>query len=57
MTRVIVWSVFIILLLSGCAYLKKEKMDNEIIVTDLPPIEMTNEQKIACIKLKPECND
>ena len=45
------------LLLSGCSYFRKEKMENEIIITDLPPVEMSPEQKIACIKLEPECND
>ena len=46
------------LLLSGCAYFKKNKIDeDEIIITDLPPLEMSQDKKIACIKLKPECND
>ena len=57
------------LLLSGCAYFQKEKVDenvtiiegvedsDDIIVTNLMPIEMTAEQKIACIKLEPECDD
>ena len=57
------------LILSGCAYFQKEKVDenvtiiegvedsDDIIVTNLMPIEMTAEQKIACIKLEPECND
>ena len=57
------------LLLSGCAYFQKEKVDenvtiiegvedsDDIIVTNLMPIEMTAEQKIACIKLLPECDD
>ena len=76
MTRVIVWPIFILfyffiffLLLSGCAYFQKEKVDenvtiiegvedsDDIIVTNLMPIEMTAEQKIACIKLLPECDD
>jgi hypothetical protein len=76
MTRVIVWSILIVfyffiftLILSGCAYFQKEKVDenvtiiegvensNDIIVTNLMPIEMTAEQKIACIKLLPECDD
>jgi len=76
MTRVIVWPIFILfyffiffLLLSGCAYFQKEKVDenvtiiegvedsDDIIVTNLMPIEMTAEQKIACIKLEPECDD
>ena len=53
MTRVIVPGILIIfyffiffLLLSGCAYFKKEKKD-EIIVTDLPPIEFIC-KKIDC---------
>ena len=57
------------MILSGCAYFQKEKVDenvtiiegvensNDIIVTNLMPIEMTAEQKIACIKLLPECDD
>ena len=57
------------LILSGCAYFQKEKVDenvtiiegvedsDDIIVTNLMPIEMTAEQKIACIKLLPECDD
>ena len=64
MTRVIVWSILIVfyffiftLLLSGCAYFQKDKIDDEIIITDLPPLEMTQSEKIACIKLAPECND
>ena len=65
MTRVIVWGSFIVfyffiffLLLSGCAYFKKDKIDeDEIIITDLPPLEMSQDKKIACIKLKPECDD
>ena len=64
-TRAIVWGIFIVfyffiffLLLSGCAYFKKDKIDeDEIIITDLPPLEMSQDKKIACIKLKPECND
>ena len=38
---------------------KEEKKDNTIIITDLPPLEegeMSMEQKIACIKVQPECN-
>ena len=65
MTRVIVWSILIVfyffiftLLLSGCAYFQKDKIDeDEIIITDLPPLEMSQSKKIACIKLAPECND
>jgi hypothetical protein len=46
------------LLLSGCAYLQKDKIDNdEIIITDLPPLEMSQSKKVACIKLLPECDD
>ena len=45
------------LLLSGCVYFKKDKIDDEIIITDLPPLEMSQSKKIACIKLAPECND
>jgi len=64
MTRVIVWSILIvfyffifILLLSGCAYFQKDKIDDEIIITDLPPLEMSQSKKIACIKLEPTCDD
>ena len=65
MTRVIVWSILIVfyffiftLLLSGCVYFQKDKIDDdEIIITDLPPLEMSQSEKIACIKLAPECND
>ena len=65
MTRVIVWSILIVfyffiftLLLSGCAYFQKDKIDDdEIIITDLPPLEMSQSEKIACIKLEPACND
>jgi len=53
MTRVIAPGILIgfyffifFLLLSGCAYFKKEKKD-EIIVTDLPPIEFIC-KKIDC---------
>ena len=53
MTRVVVPGILIcfyffifFLLLSGCAYFKKEKKD-EIIVTDLPPIEFIC-KKIDC---------
>ena len=53
MTRVIVPGILIVfyffiffLLLSGCAYFKKEKED-EIIITDLPPIEFIC-KKIDC---------
>jgi hypothetical protein len=45
------------LVLSGCAYLQRDKIDDEIIITDLPPLEMSQSKKIACIKLLPECND
>ena len=46
------------LVLSGCAYLQKDKIDNdEIIITDLPPLEMSQSKKVACIKLLPECDD
>ena len=41
------------LVLSGCAYFQENK--KEIIVTDLPPLEMSQSKKIACIKLLPEC--
>ena len=43
------------LVLSGCVYFQENK--KEIIVTDLPPLEMSQSKKIACIKLLPECND
>ena len=63
MTRVIIPGILIVfyffiffLLLSGCSYFQKEKMDDEIIITDLPPVEMSPEQKIACIKMEPECD-
>ena len=66
MTRVIVWSILIVfyffiftLLLSGCAYFQKDKIDdNEITVTDLPPLEPVVDKIniIACIKLLPECD-
>ena len=45
------------LLLSGCTYFQKNKTDDEIVITDLPPLEMSQDKKIACIKLLPECND
>ena len=47
------------LVLSGCSYFKKEKIDNnKIIITDLPPLEpVVNKVNIvACIKLLPECD-
>ena len=66
MTRVIVWPILIVfyffiftLLLSGCAYFQKDKIDdNEITVTDLPPLEPVVDKIniIACIKLLPECD-
>ena len=45
------------LLLSGCTYFQKNKTDDEIVITDLPPLEMSQDKKIACIKLEPECDD
>jgi len=45
------------LVLSGCAYFQKDKTDDEIVTTELLPLEMSQEKKIACIKLEPECND
>jgi cytochrome b561 len=74
MTRVIVWSILIVfyffiftLLLSGCAYFQKDKIDDaKIIITDLPPLEESSgevgepirapSEIIACIKLLPECD-
>ena len=47
------------LVLSGCAYFQKDKIDdNEIIITDLPPLEPVVDKIniIACIKLLPECD-
>ena len=47
------------LLLSGCSHFKKEKINNnEIIITDLPPLEPVVDKIniIACIKLLPECD-
>ena len=64
MTRVIVWPIFILfyffiffLILSGCAYLQKDKTDDKIVTTELLPLEMSQDKKIACIKLEPECDD
>ena len=45
------------LILSGCAYLQKDKTDDKIVTTELLPLEMSQDKKIACIKLLPECND
>jgi len=48
------------LVLSGCAYFQKDKIDdNEIVITDLPPLEPVVDKIniIACIKLLPECDD
>ena len=47
------------LVLSGCAYFQKDKIDdNEITITDLPPLEPVLDKIniIACIKLLPECD-
>ena len=71
MARVIVWSIFILfyfylffLLLSGCAYFKKEKVPKEkeficskIDCGDENIDELVEKEKntIACIKLQPEC--
>ena len=47
------------LVLSGCAYFQKDKIDdNEIVITDLPPLEPVVDKIniIACIKLLPECD-
>ena len=47
------------LVLSGCAYFQKDKIDdNEITITDLPPLEPVVDKIniIACIKLLPECD-
>jgi len=47
------------LVLSGCSYFKKEKIDDDkIIITDLPPLEPVVDKVniIACIKLLPECD-
>jgi len=47
------------LILSGCAYFQKDKInEDEIIITDLPPLEPAVDKIniIACIKLLPECD-
>ena len=47
------------LVLSVCAYFQKDKIDdNEITITDLPPLEPVVDKIniIACIKLLPECD-
>ena len=47
------------LVLSGCAYFQKDKIDdNEITITDLPPLEPVVDKIniIACIKFLPECD-
>ena len=47
------------LVLSGCSYFKKEKIDDgKIIITDLPPHEPVEDKVniVACIKLLPECD-
>ena len=54
---IIFYFIIFFFVLSGCSYFKKEKMDDKILITDLPPVEMSSEQKIACIKLEPECDD
>ena len=63
-TRAIVWGIFIVfyffifvLLLAGCSYIKKN--DDEIIITDLPPLEKTGgiQDVVACIKMEDTCND
>ena len=60
-TRAIVWGIFIVfyffifvLLLAGCSYLKKDS--DEIIITDLPPLEQKTDV-VACIKMQDACND
>ena len=59
----IIYFFLFFLLLSGCSYFKKEKINNnEIIITDLPPLEPVEPiidkiNIIACIKLLPECDD
>ena len=59
------------LVLSGCTYFQKNEMadnitiiegregEDDIIVTNLTsaPLKITSQEKIACIKLLPECND
>jgi hypothetical protein len=52
------------LVLSGCAYFQKDKIEgregeDDIIITDLTSTleNVTISKKIACIKLLPECND
>ena len=66
MPRVIVWSVLVgfyffifVLLVSGCSYIKKN--NDEIKITDLPPIEYKEPvvdkiNIVSCIKMLPECN-
>ena len=62
MTRVILWSIFVgfyffifVLLVSGCSFIKKD--NDEIIITDLPPLEQKKIDVVACIKMLPECDD
>ena len=62
MTRVILWSIFVgfyffifVLLVSGCSFIKKD--NDEIIITDLPPLEQKKSDVVACIKMLPECDD
>jgi hypothetical protein len=56
---IIFYFIIFFLVLSGCSYFKKEKINNnEIIITDLPSLEPVVDKIniIACIKLLPECD-
>jgi hypothetical protein len=53
---IIFYFIIFFFVLSGCSYFKKEKINNKSILTTPPTIELTDEQKISCIKLEPECD-
>ena len=54
---IIFYFIIFFFVLSGCSLLKKEKINNRNTLAEPPSLEITNEQKIACIKLEPECSD
>tara|TARA_R110000744_G_scaffold138514_1_gene249341 strand:- start:101 stop:388 length:288 start_codon:yes stop_codon:yes gene_type:complete len=54
---IIFYFIIFFFVLSGCSYFKKEKINNVVTLTAPPLLEMTDEQKITCIKLEPECDE
>ena len=53
---IIFYFIIFFFVLSGCSYFKEEKINSGIPLTEPPLLELTDEQKISCIKLEPECD-